>query len=653
MVILPDTPPPLAVAPAPTLVKPAGTDGPFQEIDIYSDYVEGGNSEAVPDPSDVDAVSLQTFAPFRAAAAAITTYPDTITVDKTAVPTQGCRTYEVTLQINGTPPPSNPADVVIVIDTSGSMSSIVDGHSVLYYAKQAAKNLAADLLASSGNRVALVSYDYDGGGNGSYSGDSRLDQNFTSSISTFNSAVNGLSAGGGTNTQAGLQRAWNTVNSYGNTGSRKFIVFLTDGVPTISIGRSYGPNEPTTHNHHTKAAMSEGNVAAGYASVFTVGLLGAVPSGSLTVAREVLQGGAAGYGIYTSGYYETMSAPDVSGIFAQIGQNINNSATNAVVTDVISEEFNLVAGSLPAGAVYDPATRTITWTPGTIVTHSQLVYRIQADPSIVGNANYDTNDIATLTYTDVNGLDGQSKTFPIPNVYVPLKLAVEVGPDRTILSGESTSIGNATTVVGGYTPYTCLWTNNKVPGWSSAILNPTVSPPEDTLYTLTVTDRYGCVKSDTLTVFVRGSITLHKDVNNIDTDREFDIWVYGPEGHYWTASIKEGETQKIWPLKPGTYTVTEVVPMNYQQVSITSSTVTLSVGNMHQDVYIVNRLSNTSWFTDEDKKINAFTVSVIPAQREMSGEISDVPLGATMPMDRITEARSLWHDSRQVYRYSG
>lgn len=488
-------------------VIPAGTLGSFQEVDIYPDGLIGS-----PQPSLDSSAFGPSFDGFRSmgiASVVVPTYPDTITVNKTASPTVGCRTYEVSLEINGTPP-ANPADVVIVIDTSGSMQG-----STLNNAKQAAVNFTNQLLSNPIHRIALVTYDFQGYSNwsGNYTTDSRLVLNYTSDISSVINAINALNANGGTNTQAGFQRAQETVNDSGRAGVRQFIILMTDGVPTVSNGNEYGPDDPTAANVHTNAAVAAGVAAQGSAGVYTVGFLGNVPSGTQPIARAVLNGSQ------NKGYYETMNAADLTGIYTAIASEINNSATNAMVTDTISEEFNFITGSevtTPSATVlYDEATRTLTWSPGTIGTQAKLVYKIQAKPEIAGDAYYETNDQAVLNYTDVNGSTAAPKAFPIPTVYVPFKLALEIGPDRTILLGESTSIGDVASVSGGYGPYTYLWTNNKDSGWSSTDLKPLVSPSEDTLYTLEVTDMYGCKRIDSLTVFV-GDVKIVKTIGSSD-----------------------------------------------------------------------------------------------------------------------------------------
>lgn len=559
---------------------------------------------------------LRAITPFGAAAEESSLSADTITVNKTAEPVEGCRTYQVTLSINGVPN-TRPSDVVIAIDVSGSMNSHDDnGKMRLDFAKEAAIQLATSLIqANAGHRVALVKYS--GSNGGDYDADSALVLGFTSDIDTFTDMTNTLQAGGWTNTQAGYLRSREVAQS-GNASAEKAIVFLTDGLPTISIGGTYVDFGETDANR--SAAIAAGVLAAASADLYTVGLYTNMSLVNKAKAALVLT--PTGY----KDYYTTDSAADLSGIYNQIASNIGSSSTDAIVTDIIGSNFDYIPGSSvttpPAPITYDGGTRTLTWNPGSIGTSATFTYKVKAKDSLVGGDNvpYPTNELAVVSYTNTDGLPSQTQSFPIPTVLVPIKLAVSVGPDLIILQGDSIAIGSAAQVVGGYPRnteprYDYLWTNDQDTNWSSTELNPLVTPLVDTIFTLTATDKFGCKKSDSLTVFVRGSITLSKDVTNENTTKAFAIWVTGPlnpdgsptpDTKQWATWIKEDETPIIKPLKAGLYTIKEVVPMNYKLVSITGE-VTLTMADMHHEALIVNERSNYSWFTDEDERVNIFS----------------------------------------------
>ncbi len=398
-------------------------------------------------------------------------YEDTIAVSKTAGRVNGCRAYEVTLNITGTPP-EKPVDVILVIDTSGSMNE-GSPRSALSYAKEAAINFAEQVLQNPNNRVAVVTFDYQGHRdsmgnpykyqsswkNGNLDSDSRITCDFTNIFSgTYGvkKKINDITAEGGTNTEAGFIRARNLMTANSRANVNKAIVFLTDGLPTVSIGRAYGPSEPTNHNDHTRAAYGAGQSchSLGY-QVFAVNLLTAVPSGSIWVAQDTME--RAG----NAGYFETYESADLSGIYNQISQQINYSATNAVVTDKIPSNFEfvkIVSHSQGAEPDYNP--NVITWNAGTIGTGATLKYVIKAKETFNGGSAVATNEWAKLTYTDINGNPNTVKSFNIPKVYVPEPLTVNAGPDRMINLGDSIGIGQNLAVSGGTEPYTYEWSVN-------------------------------------------------------------------------------------------------------------------------------------------------------------------------------------------------
>lgn len=107
-----------------------------------------------------------------------------------------------------------------------------------------------------------------------------------------------------------------------------------------------------------------------------------------------------------------------------------------------------------------------------------------------------------------------------------------------------------------------------------------------------------------------GKITINKKVTGGDTNKEFIIYVDGPDDHTWTMLLKDGEEKTIEGLGAGTYTIREVVPMNYKLVSIEPSEVTFSLESLDEEnfVTITNKKTNDGWFWDEDTKNNILRV---------------------------------------------
>ena len=570
-------------------------------------------------------------------------FSDTIEVDKSAERIFGeCRTFEVTLDIFGEPQEA-PVDVVLVLDRSGSMNekaSTNPNRSRLYYAKEAAINFAGKVLGPNGvpgSRVSVVSFSgpqyanpgwFDPYRHFGKQNQASTDLDLSSNLSAVTNTINSISAVGGTNTEAGFKEAQSVIQgstSNQNPNSNKVVIMFTDGIPTASNGNPYGPGEPTSHNNHTIAAYTAGQniYQNNIADVFTIGLLQNMSTNVKNLAIDTLTLSQ------NKGFYEAPTAQDLDQIFDDISQNLGYSATNAVVVDKIGDNFELVVGSLSSGATYDPNTREITWTPGTIGSHAQLKYKVQAKSSFQGGLA-DTNEYATLTYTDANGNQGQTKDFQVPEVDVPAPLDLSL-TDASIILGDSIDLGTGTAPSGenymsditggdGDGTYTYEWREVGDSTIISTDENPTVSPTEDTEYELTVIDSNGCKAIVTMKVTVedpKGSITITKVVQNPkaeDADLEFDIFVNGPDGSQYVITLKNGESQTLENLKIGEYTISEVVPMNYKLVGISNSTIILDLENLEGSTTVTNKPDNDGWFYDDDPLKNSFKVGEIAPQ---------------------------------------
>ena len=155
--------------------------------------------------------------------------------NKSIVKTDGIVGDEYTLHLtasgdstSSTVTTATPADIVLVMDKSGSMKGERDSN-----AKKAANALAGKLLTSQNSalpesqrvRMAVVTF----------STNASLKRNFTTDVSEINNAVKGNPTGG-TNWEAALKQA---NDLQGRSGVKKHIIFLSDGNPTYRTS-SYG-----------------------------------------------------------------------------------------------------------------------------------------------------------------------------------------------------------------------------------------------------------------------------------------------------------------------------------------------------------------------------------------------------------------------------
>ena len=101
--------------------------------------------------------------------------------------------------------------------------------------------------------------------------------------------------------------------------------------------------------------------------------------------------------------------------------------------------------------------------------------------------------VYTLYITDENGCNFEQSV----TVESPQELLLELGPDREIDLGDSTSLQAQINLTDSFT---LVW--SPVPDTCSNCLTQTVSPQETTVYTATLQDSSGCTLTDRITVFV-------------------------------------------------------------------------------------------------------------------------------------------------------
>lgn len=164
-----------------------------------------------------------------------------INLSKTATSTESTNEYLVELKIQGKNYRTT-SDVVLVIDNSNSMytekSSFwglntwyeEDDSCKMHFTKLAAKAFANQLLTEgSETRIALVVY-----GEMIHSYTDFYTAATKADLITAIEAISNNADYGGTNTQAGIHKAQELLNSDASTGFLKNIVLLSDGKPTYS-----------------------------------------------------------------------------------------------------------------------------------------------------------------------------------------------------------------------------------------------------------------------------------------------------------------------------------------------------------------------------------------------------------------------------------
>ena len=177
----------------------------------------------------------------------------TADADETEFAKTGVGTVE--LFVRGVPVRSKGVDVVLVVDTSGSMKDDLTGATAtsdndkMSIAKAAAINFANTLLTVTNpdgtisytdNRLAVVSFASDAAvltGKSPLVADSRALVSVNSSLdmSAITTAINSMSAIGGTNYDAAFKTAYDILRDAQEQGGdrKQYVVFVTDGAPGI------------------------------------------------------------------------------------------------------------------------------------------------------------------------------------------------------------------------------------------------------------------------------------------------------------------------------------------------------------------------------------------------------------------------------------
>lgn len=315
---------------------------------------------------------------------------------------------------------SNPTDIVLVLDRSGSMAgmpleSMKEGAKTFIDIIEEATDGVADGQIGSGSRIGIVSF----------AETAAVDAQLITSVDTLKDAVDSLSAGGSTNHADAFTKATELFTP--PSGNARVMVMFTDGNTTTGA-----PPAPVA-----AAARAQGII------IYCIGLVGTDGVDVNTLNEWATDPDATHVAV-------TPDAADLEALFAQLAANISKpGATDLVIDEIVMPDFEIVSITPPAkGTASMLDAQSLRWTiPQLGVTASEsatLEFEIRHVAQTSGTKLVN----ASVTYSDT---EGNVVAFPEPTVVVacgvvvypeecpvPVEVAVEGCSDAVVVDAGDT-----------------------------------------------------------------------------------------------------------------------------------------------------------------------------------------------------------------------
>ena len=396
------------------------------------------------------------------------------------------RNAKVTLTVNGNPYTTSQTsmsklDIILVLDNSGSMAYGSRGEndkstpSRIASLKSTADEFIDTMLDKDGNvQIGLVTFSTDFITSVSFSDYSKKGD--------LTTAINGMTADGGTNLQAGIEKAHDLLGS-GRNDAKKMVIILTDGIPTFF---NY-----TFYDHRGNSyTITCGNGADDKASYWdTSGYYRCPDKTPSAAAKQELDDLKRDYStadIYTITFGEedeaasklekinpveanakhtyknekALDANQLKKLFENISQSLKNVlATNSVVTDTIPSDFSLTdtaKNNLEAKGIEvtenDDGTTTLKWNIGDISAKNELslTYEVRAKEEYHGSMYTNTKAVLTAKASDDNPFyenKDLSLEFEEPSVEIPAITKDDHYKDNSSYKGYSGGTINGTSIL--------------------------------------------------------------------------------------------------------------------------------------------------------------------------------------------------------------
>lgn len=307
-------------------------------------------------------------------------------------------TLKVTLALSAAPDISaNPADIVLVLDRSGSMAgspleNMKAGADTFIDIIDAATDGAGDGTIGSGSRIGIVSF----------ASTATADTQLITSVADLKDAVAGLTAGGSTNHADAFTTAVSLFDPL--SANAKVIVMFTDGKTTAGA-----PPAPVA-----AAARAAGVI------IYCIGLIGA-DGIDVSVLNDWATDPDASHVAVTP------DDADLEDLFADLAANISRpGATSIVINETVNPDFTIVSVGLPTKGTATVLSQTsLRWEiPALGVAGNEgasLEFYIRHTALSAGTKLVNQS----ITYEDT---EQNAVTFPDPSVEVSCGIIVDPEP---------------------------------------------------------------------------------------------------------------------------------------------------------------------------------------------------------------------------------
>lgn len=511
--------------------------------------------------------------------------------------------YVVNLTVNGNPTivPPTEVDIVMILDDSGSMAG-----TSLTNLKIAAKNFVTSLVTTDTDvRISLLRFNTN----------ATLYQGWSSNASDLNTKIDAITAAGGTNTQDAYIKA-NTQLKTARTGAQKYIILFTDGFPTFynqpcnagttnpylgSLGVC-GPGGNTTAVEISKTITAYNTLVSDNYGVetYAIGLFTTSDANAQATAKGLLyqlQNQETTQQAYSDKYF-TNNPTTLNTIFTNLATTIKGKiytemAYKTYISDVVTGQFSLASN--PNFRYINHLGQTVTLTEVSGTPDVGQVQRVKVKCDNISTPGTTTDDCDKIV---VN-----LGTIQTPKIQVLFNVKARDPYYGSYSGGTDTNVRADISFTGILDN---LLYNREFP-------IPKVDLP-----------------------FIQGSITVVKDINNYNSDQKFNILVEGVNttqkfGFDVQEGVANSEVLQFYlkdvntDIQPnidyskgyvtiGQFTVKEIVPENYELVSVQycydsnattagcqgtwqSGNFTLNKDTPHIYILVTNKVvNNTYWY---------------------------------------------------------